>query len=202
VRPWLRPFPLALGLFTVCLFAFLAAVYLIGESPEGPLRGRFARRAAAASAATVLAGAGVFAAAESDGVGLAKRFAADPWAAGGMLLATLLLPCLWLALARARVWPARILAGALVAVILAAWFAVQFPVLVKVKGGADLTFFNAHAPAAALEQLGWALLSGGALILPALAWLLRVFKREGAPGGAEGIHAERTRAEGSRAGAR
>lgn len=178
VHPWLRPFPLALGLFTVCLFTFLAAVYLIGECPEGPLRRRFARRAAAASAATVLAGALVFAAAERDGVGLAKRFASNPWAAGGMLAATALMPALWFFLARERAWPARVLAGTLVALILAAWFAVQFPVLVKVKGGPDLTIFNAHAPAAALDQLGWALLAGGAMILPALAWLLRVFKNE------------------------
>ena len=178
VRPWLRPFPMALGVFTACLFAFLAAVYLIGESPEGPVRRRFARRAGVASAATVLAGALVFAAAEREGVALAARFAANPWAAGGMAAATALLPGLWYCFARERAWPARILAGGQVAIILAAWFVVQFPVLVKLKGGADLTFFNAHAPAAVLDQLGWALLAGGALILPALAWLLRVFKSE------------------------
>jgi cytochrome bd ubiquinol oxidase subunit II len=178
VRPWLRPFPLALGVFTACLFAFLAAAYLIGESPQGPVRRRFARRAAVCSAAAVAAGVLVFAAAERDGVGLARRFASNPWAAGGMMLATLLLPWLWYCLAAQRVWPARVLAGAQTALILAAWFAVQFPVLVKVKGGPDLTFFNAHAPAAVLDQLGWALLAGGALILPALAWLLKVFKAE------------------------
>lgn len=178
VYPWLRPFPMAMGLFTVCLFAFLAAVYLIGECPEGPLRRRFARRAAIASAAAVLAGAVVFAAAERDGLDLVKRFASNAWASGGMLAATALLPVLWVCLQRERAWPARVLAGALVALILAAWFAVQFPVLVKVRGGPDLTFFNAHAPAAALDQLGWALLAGGAMILPALAWLLKVFKNE------------------------
>jgi cytochrome d ubiquinol oxidase subunit II len=65
-----------------------------------------------------------------------------------------------------------------VGLILLSWFAVQFPVLVKLKTGPDLTFFNAHAPAAVLDQLGWALLAGGALILPALLWLLKVFKAE------------------------
>ena len=178
VRPWLRPFPLALGAFTACLFAFLAAVYLIGESPEGPVRKRFARRAAVASAVAVAAGALVFAAAERDGVGLAGRFAANRWAAGGMLAATFLLPGLWYCLARQRVWPARVLAAAQISLILGAWFTVQFPVLVKLKGGKELTFFNAHAPAVVLEHLGWALLLGSALILPALLWLLKVFKAD------------------------
>jgi cytochrome d ubiquinol oxidase subunit II len=178
LRPWLRPFPLALGVFTPCLFAFLAAVYLIGESPEDAVRIRFARRAAIASIAAVLSGALVFAAAERDGVGLAARFADNPWAAGGMVTATLILPPLWYCLARRRAWPARALAGSQVGLILLSWFAVQFPVLVKLKTGPDLTFFNAHAPAAVLDQLGWALLAGGALILPALLWLLKVFKAE------------------------
>ena len=69
------------------------------------------------------------------------------------------------------------------ALILAAWFAVQFPVLVRMAGGSDLTFFNAHAPAATLDQLGWALIAGSALILPSLFWLFKVFK---APAGAGG----------------
>ena len=182
VLPWWRPFPLALGAFTVCLFAFLAAVYLIGESPQGPVRRRFARRAAAASAAAVASGGMVFWAASRDGVDLAGRFAASPWAAACVIAATLCMPPLWMALARERGWLARGLAAGQVTLILAAWFVVQFPVLVKLKGGGDLTFFNAHAPAATLDQLGWALLVGAALILPALAYLLRVFKTQGPEG--------------------
>ena len=37
VRPWLAPFPLAVGALALVLFAFLAAVYLTLES-EGALR--------------------------------------------------------------------------------------------------------------------------------------------------------------------
>ncbi len=176
VRPWLRPFPLALGAFTVCLFAFLAAVYLIGESPEGPIRRRFARRAAAASAAAVACGGLVFWAAGADGFPLAASFASNRWASGCVIAATASIPPLWFTLSREKGWLSRLLAGAQVALILAAWFAVQFPILVKIKGGPDLTFFNSHAPAATLNQLGWALLAGSALILPALFYLLRVFK--------------------------
>lgn len=178
VDPWLRPFPLALGAFTVCLFTFLAAVYLVGETDDAAMRRAFARRAKRASVAAVLSGAVVFLAAQVEGLDLVSRFAGSGFALGCMAVATLLLPALWAALVRDRGWTARLLAGTQVAVILLGWFRVQFPVLVKLADGRDLTFFNSHAPAATLNQVGWALLVGSCLILPALFYLMRVFKLE------------------------
>ncbi|MDB5105514.1 MAG: cytochrome bd ubiquinol oxidase subunit, partial [Fibrobacteres bacterium] len=171
VWPWLRPFPLALGGFTVCLFAYLAAVYLIGESPAGTIRRRFARRAAVASVAAMASGGLVFWAAERDGIPLAAKFLGSPAAGACVVAATLIMPGLWSALAKEQGWLARILAGTQIALILAAWFAVQFPVLVRMRHGRDLTFFNAHAPAATLFHLGAALLVGAGLILPSLYYL-------------------------------
>jgi cytochrome d ubiquinol oxidase subunit II len=179
VWPWLRPFPIALGLFTVCLFSFLAAVYLIGESPVGPIRRQFTRRAVVASSASVACGGLVFMAADRDGVPLANLFIHSYTASACMILATFTLPALWYALSKEWEWIPRVLAGSQVALILAAWFRVQFPVLVHMRDGRDLTFFNAHAPEATLFHLGMALLVGSALILPALFYLLRVFKLEG-----------------------
>ncbi|MDB5050826.1 MAG: cytochrome bd ubiquinol oxidase subunit [Fibrobacteres bacterium] len=181
VWPWLRPFPLALGAFTVCLFAFLAAVYLIGESPPGALRRRFARRAAIASSVAVAAGGLVFWAAERDGVDLAARFMGSGAAAACVVAATFIMPVLWAVLGQQWGWAARMLAGSQVTLILGAWFVVQFPILVKMGNGRDLTFFNAHAPEATLDQLGIALIVGAVLILPALFFLLRVFKSSESP---------------------
>jgi cytochrome d ubiquinol oxidase subunit II len=178
IDPWLRPFPLALGAFTVCLFTFLAAVYLVGESPAGALRRSFVRKALWGAAATVIAGAVVFAAAEADGVDLLAEFLASHVALAAMLAATVMFPLLVLALTRDRIWTARLLAGAQVALVLAGWFRVQHPVLVNLPGE-PLTFFNAHAPEASLNQLAGALVVGSVLILPALAWLFRVFKKQG-----------------------
>jgi cytochrome d ubiquinol oxidase subunit II len=178
LAPWLRPFPLTLGVFTVCLFAFLAAVYLIGESPAGNLRRSFARKAFWSGAITIACGAVVFGAASLDGVPLLHAFLSSRAALSAALLATVLLPWLGIAVARDWIWSARMLAGAQVALILAGWFRVQYPVLVRMPGG-DLTFFNSHAPAATLNQLAGALLVGSVFILPALAWLFRVFKTRG-----------------------
>jgi cytochrome d ubiquinol oxidase subunit II len=175
LMPWLSPFPLALGVFTVCLFTFLAAVYLIGESPAGELRRSFVRKAVWGGAVTVVSGALVFAAAQWDGVPLLQEFLATRTATTAMLLASALFPWLWIAVRQDWIWTARLIAGAQVALILAGWLRVQYPVLVKMSGG-DLTFFNSHAPAATLNYLGGALLVGSVFILPALAWLFRVFK--------------------------
>lgn len=183
VDPWLRPFPIALGVFTVCLFTFIAAVYLIGESPSGPLRQSFMRKTLWSALAAVLAGAAVFAAAEWDGVPLLREFLATRTATTTMLVASLLFPWLVIAVAREWTWAARMIVGAQVALILAGWFRVQYPVLVSMPAAyEDLTFFNAHAPAATLNQLAWALVIGSVFILPALAYLFHVFKARGASG--------------------
>jgi cytochrome d ubiquinol oxidase subunit II len=177
VDPWLRPFPLALGLFTVCLFAYIAAVYLIGECPswEPELRRSFARKALWAGIATAVSGTLVFFAAEADGVHLLAEFLRFGWASLCMLLATLCFPAMLVAGLRDQVWTQRVIVGAQVALVLAGWLRVQFPVLARLPGG-ELTFFNAHAPAATLNQLGGALLVGSVFILPALYYLFRVFK--------------------------
>lgn len=178
VWPWLRPFPLALGLFTVSLFAFLAAVYLIGESPTENIKSQFTRRAILANIASVLSGGVVFFSASLDHIPLLKLFLHSPAATACLLLATLTLPILWISLKRSRGWISRCVAGAQVSLVLVGWLNIQFPVLVHMHDGQDLTFFNAAAPAATLFQLGMALIVGSGLILPALFYLFRVFKIE------------------------
>jgi cytochrome d ubiquinol oxidase subunit II len=178
VDPWLRPFPFALGLFTVCLFTFVAAVYLVGECPDNDeLRRSFARKARWASVAAIASGWLVFAGAHADGVPLLAEFLDFGWALAFMTLATACFGVLWVALRRDWIWTARVMVGAQVALILGGWLLVQYPVLVRMPAG-SLTFFNAHAPAATLNQLGGALLVGSVFILPALLWLFLVFKSE------------------------
>jgi cytochrome d ubiquinol oxidase subunit II len=66
--------------------------------------------------------------------------------------------------------------GAQVTAILAGWFAIQYPVLINVKSGEHLTFYNTQAPGATLTQLLVALIVGLLLIVPAFIYLFRVFK--------------------------
>jgi cytochrome d ubiquinol oxidase subunit II len=60
--------------------------------------------------------------------------------------------------------------------ILAAWLWMQYPTVINLTHGEDLTLFNTQAPEPTLQMLGWALIVGSMLILPALFYLLKSFK--------------------------
>jgi cytochrome d ubiquinol oxidase subunit II len=70
----------------------------------------------------------------------------------------------------------RILAGFQVLMILTAWLWLQYPAVINIQNAPDLTLYNTVAPEATISVLGWALIVGSMLILPALYYLLRSFK--------------------------
>jgi cytochrome d ubiquinol oxidase subunit II len=173
VAPWLAPFPLGVGAFTLALFAFLAAVYLVSEAgDDAELREDFRRRALGAAAAVAGVGAFVlFVLAPRGAPLLAERLgpaAARPlfWLVLVAFAGTLLL------IARRRDQAARVFAALVVFEIVIDWGFAQFPdiVLPTVK------LFSAAAPPQVLRVTLIALAAGGVLLLPALVYLFRVFK--------------------------
>lgn len=176
IHPWLNSFCFMLGIFTCCLFAFLAAVYLIGEAESPLIRQRFVKFARNANIATVLSGGLVFAFAETNGLPLARMFLNSPLALAAVVLATLSLPVLWWSLTRHKVVLPRILAGFQTMMILGAWFWDQYPAVLRYSDGEYLSLFNSAAPEATMQQLALALLIGSVLILPALFFLMKTFK--------------------------
>lgn len=185
VAPWWHLYGVLVGLFTVALFAFLASVYLIGESRDIAVRTRFARRARAFLFTAIPLGALVFMAAHAQGLPLITRFLQRPLAMACVFISATSLIVLesGLRLAakpetvmRRRIpWGLRVLAGAQGMAIISAWFLVQYPVLFAFDQGTYLTLFAAAAPEATLRQLAGALVVGAFLILPALFWLYRLF---------------------------
>jgi len=161
---WLGWFPLAVGALAVALGAYLAAVYLTVETGDPVLRVDFRRRAIGSwIAVSALAALALVAAPD----GFAGRL--DPT----VVALTLLLAIGALAaLYRGRHRIARALAAGQVVAIVAGWGAIQYPLLIA----PDLTIDGAAAPAATLRLLVPALAVGGALVLPSLYWLMRVFK--------------------------
>lgn len=183
VAPWWNLFCAATGLFAATLFAFLAAVFLTGEAEEEGLRRVFLRKSQIASVAMVGAGALVFLAAGKYGHPLAKNFLAHPISQGAGLLATILLIPFWWSLAQPRrTVLARTLGGALVALVMFGWFAVQFPYALRMIGPAGeltgISLVTAASPPATMKALLAALLFGSLLIFPALFYLLKIFKWE------------------------
>jgi cytochrome d ubiquinol oxidase subunit II len=163
----------AVGLFTLALFAFLAAVYLTLESPDEKLREDFRRRALAAGVISgALAWLCLALAGDASRVraGLTASVWAGPFHVATGAAALGALAALW---RRAFRW-ARFLAAAQVALVMLGWALAQFPCLVP----PDLTLWNAAAPATVRGPLLTALGLGSLLIFPCLAYLFYIFKRE------------------------
>lgn len=176
MHPWLNFFSFSLGLFTVILFAFLAALYLLGEVKNKPEIEMFKKYAIALGIALVVSGLIVFLAAEWDGLHLFQRFIQSPLGIANVVMATAFLPLLWWSVNKHKVLWIRIIAGAQTFFILLGWFAIQYPVLVKIKNAENLTVLNAQAPDTTIFQLMMALIIGLLLVIPALIFLFKVFK--------------------------
>jgi cytochrome d ubiquinol oxidase subunit II len=177
VRPWANLFCLAVGIFTCVLFAFLAAVYLIGETSNPAVRKIFIRRAQVLNVMAIAAGFLVFAAAERNGLPLVSLFMGHALSLGSMTAATLILIPLWAAIRKGATSAARVLAAIQVGLVLAGWFRLQFPVILN-SPEAPFTIYSAAAPESTLRYLLYALVGGSALIFPSLFYLLKIFKVE------------------------
>jgi len=77
---WVAPFPVAVGLFAVVLFALLAAVYLTLETDDATLQNDFRRRAFACEIVAALVALVVFLLAQQDAAGIRERLANSWWA--------------------------------------------------------------------------------------------------------------------------
>ena len=175
IDPWFNFYSISVGLFTVSICAFLAAVYLIGEAESDYDRKRFIQKAAITNITTVLAGALVFILAHLEGMKLVGEiFGAWP-SMLALVLATLSLGILWYYLRKGKFIRLRVLAGFQIMMILFAWLWVQFPDVVVIAGGPNLDLLNAAGPEGTIKALTAALIIGGAIILPALFYLFRTF---------------------------
>ncbi|WP_447980032.1 cytochrome d ubiquinol oxidase subunit II [Candidatus Nitrospira bockiana] len=172
VRPWLAPFPIAVGLFSLALFAFLAAVYLTLDARSADLKEDFRRRALAA--AGIVAGlALVVLVLSKDGAPEIREGLAH--SVGGRLILGLAVVSALAAvglLGMRRYRAAAVSAAAEVALIIWGWALAQYPYLVE----PDLTIMNAAAPPSTQRLLLAALIAGAVLLFPSLYYLYRIFK--------------------------
>jgi cytochrome d ubiquinol oxidase subunit II len=172
VDPWLTPFALGVGVLTLALFAFLAAVFLTMETPDPDLVEDFRRRALGAGLAVFLAAALALVLAFRDAPLMTAGLLGSGWAlplhvATGVS-AVAVFAALWLR----RFALARVLAGLQVSCIFWGWTASQYPYLVP----PDLTIERAAAPEITLRLTLWALAGGVLVLAPSLLYLFRVFK--------------------------
>lgn len=178
IHPWLNLFSFSLGIFMVVLFAFLANIYTIGETTDEIQIRRLKRLAKRLIVVLVIAGGLVFTAAEVNGHPLFSEFYHSPVSIISVVLATFALPLLWINLNRNNKSLVRIIAGFQTTMIVLGWFAIQFPVVVKINNGPDITIQNSSAPEQTQLYLLIALVVGVLIIFPAMGYLYKTFKFE------------------------
>jgi len=176
VYSWLNWFSIAVGLFTVALCGFLAAIYLIGEADDQKDVERFVRKAKGANVAALICGGLVFLAAEIEHVHLARWIFGNAISLTAVLAASVSLVLLWVTISKGKRFIARIFAAFQVTMILLSVGYRHFPNFIILKGGQNMSLLVDHASTKTIDDLGIALLIGSLFILPALFYLYYSFK--------------------------
>ena len=176
-QPWAGIFPLTVGLFVLSLFAYTAAVFLLGETTDAELLDFLKTWSKRFLLASVISGAAVFAVGALQGVQLLAYFLRNPVAIVLVGTATILLAIIWWQIESHRSSVImRLCLGLQLTAITLGWIIAQFPDLIRYRDGSSLSILTARAPDATLYYLAAALGIGSLLIFPALAYLMIVFK--------------------------
>lgn len=172
VTAWWAPFPFAVGILILSLFAFLSAVYLIFETEDETLKEDFRMRALGAGVCVfalawicfLLAGEGAPLIRE----GLWHRVWSIPFQGITGMVSTAALCALWLR------WytRARILVVGQALLMILGWGMAQFPYLVA----PDLTFENTAASETVLQPVLNILGVGLLILIPSFVYVYRAFK--------------------------
>jgi cytochrome bd ubiquinol oxidase subunit II len=170
---WLHGFPAAVGMLTVALFAFLAAVYLTWETADPELQEDFRRRALGSGVAVGVLALGSLAVARYGAPLVYAGLVDRPWSLPFHLSTAAVAVGALAALAWRRFGWARALAVTQAVLVLWGWAAAQFPYAVV----PDLTFTGTAAPPNVLRIALVALVMGALVLFPSLVYLFRIFKR-------------------------
>lgn len=174
VRPWLAPFPLAVGFFALALFAFIAAVYLTVEAEQDKLQEDFRLRALLSGVAVGLLALTVFLLAGTGAPTVRAGISRTSWALALHILTAVFAIGAFYMLWTRRYRAARVCAAGQATLILLGWAFAQFPYLVE----PDISITSAAAPQITLRLLFGALIAGAILLFPSYYYLFRIFKTE------------------------
>jgi cytochrome d ubiquinol oxidase subunit II len=176
IRPWLNIYSVSVGIFACTLFAYLAAVYLLGESQNEIHKKAFRKRAFYSYLAVSIWGFVVFTCAEIEKLDLLSLFLSSKISILCLVLETAAIPVVFYALKRSLTFIAKAAAGFQVIMVISAYFILFFPSVLRFSDNTSLTFYNSSAPPSTLFYLAISLILGSIFILPALYYLIRKFK--------------------------
>ena len=174
---WLNTFSVSIGLFTVSLCGFIAAIYLIGEAKGDDERNRFVRKARQMNIFAVLSGSLVFVSAAIEHIPLADWVFGNAVGITAVSLAVISLVVLWRLIRKGRTRTLRLLAGFQITMILLTVTWKHYPNIVILKGGNYLSLLHGGGDDKTITALAMALLIGSIFILPALVYLIYSFQK-------------------------
>jgi cytochrome d ubiquinol oxidase subunit II len=171
--PWLSPYCICLGLFTLSIFAMLAATYLtVDAQGDEELQLSFRYRAIVSHAIVAVFATLSLLFARAENVWVYRRIGELPWAiaSGGafVMFFGFTLSCLF----TKHYKEARILAAGEALIILLGYAAAQYPYLAP----PTYDVLNSSAPHSVLRWLLIALAIGALTLFPSLFYLFRIFK--------------------------
>jgi cytochrome d ubiquinol oxidase subunit II len=176
VEPWTSPFAVVMGLLTLAVFAFLAAVYLTIETRDEDLQEDFREMAiGAAMAVAALAGGALWLGHGIEG-SVTDRLLSGPLALPLQLFTAVAAVTAFVALVRGRYRLARAAAVLQVSAIVWGWGYAQYPAMIP---GVH-TIQSAAAPPITLRLVAWGLAGGACVLVPSLWYLFKIFKSESA----------------------
>jgi len=172
IDSWATPFPIAVGIFTLALFSFCAAVYLTNETSDRELQEIFRRRAMVAGVIAAALSLALHPVGLSDAPEFTRQLLAAPWGIPLRALSTIAGVGTMVALQQRRYRLARMMVIALIAFIVAGFGYAQQPFMIR----PEVTIANAAAPLATLRLTLLTLGAGTVLLAPSFFVLFRVFK--------------------------
>jgi cytochrome d ubiquinol oxidase subunit II len=175
---WLHFFSITVGLFTVCICGYLAAIFLIGETETPQERQRYIIKARSMNIAAVISGALIFIAAAYDRVPLAKWLFENPVGIASIAAAIASLILQWILIRHGQKIIIRLLAGFQITMLLVATTFFHYPKIILFSGDRYLSLMEHHGDDKTIESLALALLIGSLFILPALFYLIYSFQKK------------------------
>lgn len=173
--PWLAPFSIAVGIFALSIFAFLAAAYLTWETEDVELRNDFRRRALLAQAMVAFMALIVFILSKDGAPAIWKELATSWWAWPLQLTTAAVSLTAIFCLYSRRFLLARIFSAGQAACILWGWAIAQFPYLIR----PDINIYNAAAPAVTLKIVLLLVAAGSLVLFPSFYYLFKIFQGVG-----------------------
>jgi cytochrome bd ubiquinol oxidase subunit II len=170
---WMLPFPIAVGLLGLSLFAYLSACYLAVEAGSAELADDFRLRALTCGVVSIAMALMTFLLAGTSATAIRHGLSSKPaaWIVEFCAFAATIVAfrALWFR----RFSQARISAAAQVALIIAGWGIAQYPYLIR----PGFTIASSAAPSNVARDLDIALACGAIVLIPSLLLLFTIFKR-------------------------